>query len=102
MLYEVITVNYIAESGLPVSHYNTNASGADEDYIYFGSADGLLSFKKGSLLQERRPAPVRITQLQALSRDGKTSNIGGTTANRPANVITSYSIHYTKLYDYVV
>jgi len=79
-------VNFIAESGLPVSHYNTNASGADEDYIYFGSADGLLSFKKGSLLQERRPAPVRITQLQSLDRDGNTSNIGRTTADRPAKI----------------
>lgn len=79
-------VNFIAESGLPVSHYNTNASAADDEYIYFGSADGLLSFKKGSLLQERQPAPVRITQLQSLARDGTSSNIGRAAFDHPAKI----------------
>jgi len=79
-------VNFIAESGLPVSHYNTNASGADDAYIYFGSADGLLSFTKGSLLQERRPAPVRITQMESLSRDGTSSKIGRSSAGLPAKI----------------
>jgi ligand-binding sensor domain-containing protein/DNA-binding CsgD family transcriptional regulator len=79
-------VNFIAESGLPVSHYNTNASGADAAYIYFGSTDGLLSFEKGSLLQERRPAPVRITQLQSLARDGTSTDIGNTSADQPAKI----------------
>jgi DNA-binding CsgD family transcriptional regulator len=80
------TINFVTESGLPVSHYNTNASGADEAYIYFGSADGLLSFKKGSLLEERSPAPVRITQMQSMTRDGQISNISGYSANLPAKI----------------
>ena len=61
-------VSYVAESGLPASHFNTNASGADEDFLYFGSVDGLLSFPKGSLLEERTPAPVKITQVQTAAR----------------------------------
>ena len=61
-------VNFVTESGLPVSHYNTNASDADDEYVYFGSTDGLLSFRKGSLLVERSPAPVRITRMQSAAR----------------------------------
>jgi DNA-binding CsgD family transcriptional regulator len=61
-------VNFVAESGLPVSHFNTQASGVDDERLYFGSIDGLLSFPKGSLLQERAPAPVRVTGLQSAAR----------------------------------
>ena len=61
-------IYFISDSGLPVSHYNTNASAADEQYIYFGSVDGLLSFRKGSLLEARHPAMVRITGVQVSAR----------------------------------
>ena len=57
-------VNFVSASGLPVSHFNTNAAAADEDFIYFGSVDGLLSFAKGSLLAAREEADVRITALR--------------------------------------
>lgn len=61
-------VNFVAESGLPVSHFNAKASASDEDWLYFGSTDGLLAFPKGSLLEERTPAPVRITRVQVAGR----------------------------------
>ncbi len=61
-------VNYVAESGLPESHFNARASAADARYIYFGSIDGVLGFPTGSLLEERQPPLVRITGLQRAAR----------------------------------
>jgi len=56
--------NFVAASGLPVSHFNTNASSADKRFIYFGSTNGLLSIPKGSLLTTRSPANVRIASVE--------------------------------------
>jgi ligand-binding sensor domain-containing protein/DNA-binding CsgD family transcriptional regulator len=56
-------VNFVAASGLPVSHFNTNASSCDDRYIYFGSTGGLLIIPKGSLLAQRQPPTVRITSV---------------------------------------
>jgi ligand-binding sensor domain-containing protein/DNA-binding CsgD family transcriptional regulator len=54
-------INFVAASGLPVSHFNTNASSSDDRYIYFGSTGGLLIIPKGSLLTERQAPNVRVT-----------------------------------------
>jgi len=64
-------INFVAASGLPVSHFNTNASSSDSRYIYFGSTGGLLSIPKGSLLTERQPPNVRVTAVD-LPRPGGT------------------------------
>ena len=55
--------NHVPVSGLPVSHFNTNASADDDRFIYFGSTDGLLSIPKGSLLRRSEAAEVRISSL---------------------------------------
>jgi ligand-binding sensor domain-containing protein/DNA-binding CsgD family transcriptional regulator len=60
-------VNFVSDSGLPVSHFNTNASAADTEYIYFGSVDGLIR-KKGSLLEARHPAAVKVTRVQRAAK----------------------------------
>ncbi|HSN70628.1 MAG TPA: two-component regulator propeller domain-containing protein [Steroidobacteraceae bacterium] len=59
-------VNHVRESGLPVSHFNTGASAADERYLYFGSVNGLVSVPKGLPLRPRPPSPVRITGAERL------------------------------------
>ena len=79
-------VNFVTESGLPVSHYNNKSSAADEAYIYFGSADGLLNFKKGSLLRERIPATIRITSMQAVARGQQTNNVTESYAIQPGKI----------------
>jgi ligand-binding sensor domain-containing protein/DNA-binding CsgD family transcriptional regulator len=56
-------INYVSDSGLPASHFHANASAADERFVYFGSVEGLLSIRKGSLLTEREAADVRITTI---------------------------------------
>lgn len=56
-------INFAAASGLPVSHFNTNASSSDDGYIYFGSTGGLLIIPKGSLLAERQAPNVRIISM---------------------------------------
>ena len=61
-------VNQVAESGLPVSHFNTGASSSDAGFLHFGSVDGLLSVPRGTTLRQRPPAPVRITAIDRLAR----------------------------------
>jgi len=55
--------NHVRASGLPVSHFNSNASAADQGFIYFGSTDGLLSIPKGSLIGKRKPVEVRVASV---------------------------------------
>ncbi len=59
-------VNHVPQSGLPVSHFNTGASAADERYLYFGSVGGLVIVPKGLPLRLRPPSPVRITAVERL------------------------------------
>lgn len=68
-------VNFVRESGLPVTHFNAKASSSDEAFVYFGSVGGLLSIPKGTLLKERTPAQVRITRVQRAARGEQTSLI---------------------------
>jgi signal transduction histidine kinase/sugar lactone lactonase YvrE len=60
-------VNHVPQSGLPVSHFNTGASAADDRYLYFGSVGGLVSVPKGLPLEVRPPSPVRITDVERLA-----------------------------------
>lgn len=68
-------VNFVSESGLPASHFNAKASASDDEYIYFGSLNGLLALRKGTLLRERDPAQVRITRVQRAARGKQPSSI---------------------------
>ena len=56
-------LNYVEESGLPASRFNPRSSAADNDHIYFGSVQGLLSFPKGSLWSQRKPSAVQIASI---------------------------------------
>lgn len=57
--------NYVAETGLPVSHFNNEAAAADDRYLYFGAVSGLLSIPRGQPVPIQRPAPVRITAIDS-------------------------------------
>jgi len=59
-------VNHVAESGLPVTNFNTGASAADATHLYFGSVDGLLALPKGTTLTPRPLTPVAITAVERL------------------------------------
>lgn len=65
--------NHVQASGLPVSHFNTNASAADGRFVYFGSTDGLLSIPKGSLLTTRSPASLKVSSIE-LVEEGRSHN----------------------------
>ncbi|KAA9131817.1 hypothetical protein F3N42_06455 [Marinihelvus fidelis] len=67
--------SYVSESGLPVDHFNAKASASDSEFIYFGSVDGLLGFPRGTLLEERQPAPVEITRIQHTARGREPNDI---------------------------
>lgn len=67
--------NYIAQTGLPATHFNAHASARDESYIYFGSAEGVLVIPRGRPFVAREPAVTRITGIEKL----------GTTRMRPAS-----------------
>ena len=57
-------INFVRESGLPTDVFNSNAAAADDRYLYFGSANGLLSFPKGSAFTRRQPAPVQVASIE--------------------------------------
>ena len=61
-------VNYVRESGLPVTHFNTGASSSDFRWIYFGSVDGLLSIPRGSAMPTRTGSPLHVTRIQSLAQ----------------------------------
>jgi ligand-binding sensor domain-containing protein/DNA-binding CsgD family transcriptional regulator len=64
-------VNYVTESGLPTSLFNSNAAAADDRYIYFGSVQGLLSLPKGSSFTQRQPANVRVASIERAEPGGQ-------------------------------
>lgn len=64
-------VNYVTESGLPSDSFNANAAAADDRYIYFGTARGLLRFAKGSAFARRQPAQVRIAAIERTPPGGR-------------------------------
>ena len=51
-----------------MSHFNTGASSSDARFLHFGSVQGLLSVPRGTPLQPRPPAPVRITAIERLAK----------------------------------
>jgi ligand-binding sensor domain-containing protein/DNA-binding CsgD family transcriptional regulator len=67
--------NYIAQTGLPATHFNAHAAARDEKYIYFGSAEGVLVIPRGRPFVAREPAVTRITSIEKL----------GTTRIRPSS-----------------
>ncbi len=71
-------INYVAESGLPTSLFNSNASAADERYIYFGSVEGLLRLPKGSGFARREAAQVHFTSIERTPPGGPARTVYGT------------------------
>ena len=67
--------NHVQASGLPVSHFNSNASAADGRFVYFGSTDGLLSIPKGSLLTTRQPASLKVASVELVEEGGAPTTI---------------------------
>ncbi len=67
--------NYVAESGLPVTHFNANASARDDRYLYFGSIDGLLGIPRGSAFTQRGPSKVRITTIHSAAPGGEQQRV---------------------------
>ncbi len=59
-------VNHVAESGLPVTHFNTGSSSSDATHLYFGSVEGLVSLPKGTPLARRPATPVAVTGVELL------------------------------------
>lgn len=59
-------VNHVAESGLPVTHFNTGSSSSDATHLYFGSVEGLVSLPRGTPLVQRPATPVTVTGVELL------------------------------------
>jgi ligand-binding sensor domain-containing protein/DNA-binding CsgD family transcriptional regulator len=69
-------VNYVEAGGLPVSHFNNNASAHDDDYIYFGSVAGLMVVPRGRPFESREPLPVRITGIDIIGAEASRPGSG--------------------------
>ncbi len=62
-------VSYVEAGGLPVGHFNANAAARDDDFIYFGSVEGLLVIPRGRPFETREPSPVRITGIEKIGAE---------------------------------
>lgn len=62
-------VSYVEAGGLPVGHFNANAAARDDDFIYFGSVEGLLVIPRGRPFETRGPSPVRITGIEKIGAE---------------------------------
>lgn len=58
-------INYVAETGLPASHFNTNSAASDPRFLYFGTVSGLLAIPRGQSVPVQRPTPMRITAIDS-------------------------------------
>ena len=58
--------SHVRESGLPASDFNANATTADEEFIYFGSLEGLVSLPGRTGMTAREPSPVVVTSIERL------------------------------------
>lgn len=64
-------VHHVAESGLPVTHFNARAAARDRDNLYFGGIGGLVRIPAGTEMLPRPPSPVRLVDLSRVT-DGDT------------------------------
>ncbi|WP_175453039.1 sensor histidine kinase [Microbulbifer yueqingensis] len=82
--------NHVAESGLPVTHFNVRAAARDEHYLYFGGLGGVVKVPPGTPMRERDPSPVRMIELTR--PDGQ----GGLNI-QPATALSAYSMRWGEM-----
>ncbi|WP_346837445.1 two-component regulator propeller domain-containing protein [Microbulbifer sp. SAOS-129_SWC] len=61
-------VNHVAESGLPVTHFNSRTATRDRQFLYFGGLGGLVRIPAGTPMSPRAPSPVRLVDLSRAAR----------------------------------
>ena len=61
-------VNHVAESGLPVTHFNLRTATRDRQALYFGGLGGLVRIPAGTPMNPRAPSPVRLVDLSRAAR----------------------------------
>lgn len=61
-------VNHVAESGLPVTHFNARAAARDRRHLYFGGLGGLVSIPVNSPMVSHSASPVRLVDLSRAAR----------------------------------
>ncbi|WP_226663529.1 two-component regulator propeller domain-containing protein [Microbulbifer aggregans] len=85
-----LLVHHVAESGLPVTHFNARAAARDEKRLYFGGINGLVTIPAGTEWIQREPSPVRLVEL---SRATENSGI----QTRPAMAVESVELDWGKM-----
>ncbi|MFI2811384.1 two-component regulator propeller domain-containing protein [Microbulbifer sp. JSM ZJ756] len=84
-------INHVAESGLPITHFNVRAAARDADYLYFGGLGGVVMIPSGTPMREREPSAVRMVELT--QPDGQ----GGLDI-QPATALSKYSIDWGQMF----
>jgi signal transduction histidine kinase/ligand-binding sensor domain-containing protein len=78
--------NFVAQAGLPASHFNVHAASRDRRFLYFGSLDGLLTIPTSTPFRSRKPSRIGLTSIEMPSIAG---------AGRPASGLPdSHSMPY--------
>ncbi|WP_193161666.1 sensor histidine kinase [Microbulbifer hainanensis] len=61
-------INHVAESGLPVTHFNSRTATRDRASLYFGGLGGMVKIPAGTPMIPREPSPVRLVDLSRAAR----------------------------------
>lgn len=80
-------INHVAESGLPVTHFNARTVDRDEKFLYFGGLGGLVKVPVGTSMRTRLPSPVRLVELNRPDSEGRL-------ATRPAYALDSFATNW--------
>ncbi|WP_295798121.1 sensor histidine kinase [uncultured Microbulbifer sp.] len=86
-------VHHVAESGLPVTHFNARAAARDDHQLYFGGIGGLVTIPAGTEMAPREPTPVRMVDVsRAVHRSD-----GNGIHTRPAMALESMDIDWGEM-----
>ncbi|HEY8570681.1 two-component regulator propeller domain-containing protein [Microbulbifer sp.] len=55
--------HHVAESGLPVIHFNARAASRDRHNLYFGGIGGLITIPVGTAMAQLEASPVRLVDI---------------------------------------
>ena len=68
--------NYVEQSGLDATHFNAGSADSDNAFIYFGSADGVVTIPLGRPFAARAPSQVRITAIETIGAEQRRASGG--------------------------
>ncbi|WP_160152530.1 two-component regulator propeller domain-containing protein [Microbulbifer sp. ALW1] len=88
-----LLVHHVAETGLPVTHFNARAVARDDHHLYFGGIGGLVTMPAGTEMMPRQASPVRMVDVSRRADSGDDNGI----YTRPATSLERIDIGWGEM-----